>query len=102
MKAGVPVDYETDSETNAYVDEEGNIVNTQGQGTVYYICGDLGEKSRETDYAIVNNPEFHFASTSQEYDALFLTANVTESQFMVNAWNMNEDGTKTLIDTYTM
>ena len=102
LKAGVPVDYETDSETNAYVDEEGNIVNTQGQGTVYYICGDLGEKSRETDYAIVNNPEFHFASTSQEYDALFLTANVTESQFMVNAWNMNEDGTKTLIDTYTM
>lgn len=102
MRDGKAVSYEKDEDTNAYVDENGDVVSTKGEGTVYYICGDLGEKSRGDEYAIVDNPDFHFASKSQSYDALYLTVNATEKKMTVNAWNMTESGNSELIDTYTM
>lgn len=101
MKAGTPVDLETDTATNAYIDENGDFAATQGQGTVYYICGDLGEKSRESGYAIVDNPDFHFAETSQSYDALYLTVDASKSKMTVTAWNLN-GAEASVLDTYTM
>ncbi len=66
-------------------------------GTTYFICGDLGEKSRNLNYEAVNNPDFHFAKVSQEYDALYLIAEATEKTLTVTAYNL--DGTK--LDTFT-
>ncbi len=70
----------------------------QEDGAVYFICGDLGEKSRSTEYAAENNPDFHFAVINQEYDAMYLLANTTASDMTVTAYNL--DGT--VIDSYTM
>lgn len=102
MKDGTPVDLATNEETNAYVDADGYNVATQGQGTVYYICGDLGEKSRVDGYKLVNNPDFHFARASQDYDAIYVTAEADENKITLNTWNMGENGVKTLFDTFTM
>lgn len=60
LKNGQPV-----SETA----QNGRLPATYGKGVLYYICGDLGEKSRNTEYKAVNNPDFHFAQVSQEYDS---------------------------------
>ena len=68
-------------------------------GTVYFIGGDLGEKSRVTGYAAVNNPAFHFACVDQEhYEALYLDAAVEGETLTVTA--RNYDGTP--IDTVTL
>lgn len=102
QKAGVALDHATDETTNAYVDADGNFVATQGDGTVYYICGDLGEKSREVDYKITNNPAFNFAVASQEYNALYLTVEADENKITVNTWDLDDKGVTTLFDTFTM
>lgn len=67
-------------------------------GVTYFICGDLGEKSRQDDYAIVDNPEFHFEATSQEYDGLYLLVSTSGRSLTVTAYN--SDGTQ--LDTVTM
>lgn len=55
------------------------------KGITYFICGDLGEKSRSANYAIVDDPAFHFDFTSQEYTGLFLYVEATEETFTVVA-----------------
>ena len=65
----------------------GNIDNNSG--TVYFICGDLGEKSRDVNYKIVENPEFNFAFTSQEYGALYLDVTALDDEMTVSAKNQN-------------
>lgn len=67
-------------------------------GAVYFITGDLGEKSRSTEYAPENNPDFHFAKIDQEYDAVYFIADVVDNDMTVTAYNV--DGT--VIDKYTM
>lgn len=66
-------------------------------GTVYFICGDLGEKSRSTEYAAVNNPDFHFAKINQKYDALYLIVNATDAAMTVTVYDL--DGS--VVDTCT-
>ena len=67
-------------------------------GTVYFICGDLGEKSRSTEYTPFNNPDFHFATISQDYDAVYLIVETTDRDMTVTAYNV--DGS--VLDTYNM
>ena len=67
-------------------------------GTVYFVCGDLGEKSRSTEYAPDNNPDFHFAKISQDYDAVYLMVSTEGSTMTITAHDA--DGTE--IDSYTM
>ena len=62
-------------------------------GTVYYICGSTGEKS----YGIVNNPNFHFAIATQDYNGIYLTASTTDDTFTVTTHDV--DGS--VIDSYT-
>lgn len=62
-------------------------------GTVYYICGSTGEKS----YGIVNNPNFHFAMATQDYNGIYLTASTTDDTFTVTTHDV--DGS--VIDSYT-
>lgn len=78
----------TEPIANGAVDED---------GVVYFICGDLGEKSRSTEYAAVNNPDFHFAKINQQYDAIYLIVNATDEAMTVTAYNL--DGS--VVDTYT-
>lgn len=66
-------------------------------GVVYMICGDLGEKSRDVNYKPENNPDFHFAKISQDYDAAYVLVNTTKDTMTVTAYNA--DGTA--FDTYT-
>ncbi|MBP3413441.1 MAG: phosphodiester glycosidase family protein [Oscillospiraceae bacterium] len=66
-------------------------------GTTYMICGDLGEKSRDVNYAAVDDPNFHFAAITQEYDAVYIIADATEHVLTVTAYNA--DGT--VLDTFT-
>lgn len=66
----------------------------ENEGTVYYICGSTGEKS----YGVVNNKDFHFANPpTTDFDAIYLTASATDSEFKVETHEA--DGT--VIDTYT-
>ncbi|SFB18904.1 Glucan-binding domain-containing protein (YG repeat), partial [Acetitomaculum ruminis DSM 5522] len=76
--------------TNGKVDEK--------EGTVYYICGDLGEKSRNINYKAVNTPEFNFANISQDYDALYISVETTETAMVLKTYNSD----KTLLDSYKL
>lgn len=69
---------------------------------LYYICGDLGEKSRSTEYKAVNNPDFHFAQVSQEYDSLYLAVEATADAMTVRTYSVSAEGAQSLLDTYTM
>lgn len=67
-------------------------------GAVYFITGDLGEKSRSNEYAPDDNPDFHFAMIDQTYDALYFIANTNGNTMTVTAYNV--DGS--IVDSYTM
>lgn len=99
MLAGKPVDLEINPDSNAYVDSTGFVAPTQGQGTVYFICGSMDPGG---EYAVINNPDFHFAKATNEYNSLYLTIEATDGKFTVNSYDMDKDGNATLIDTYTM
>ena len=71
-------------------------------GVVYFICGDLGEKSRDANYAAVNNPDFHFAMVSQEYGALYLECSAASDSLVITAYSIDADGNRTVLDTYTI
>ena len=58
--------------TSGEVDEE--------NGVVYFVCGDLGEKSRNINYAAYNNPDFHFDCIDQSYDAATIKVTATEDK----------------------
>ena len=66
-------------------------------GAVYFICGSSGEKS----YTITDNPDFHFAKATQQYNAIYLSVEASWSQITVTAYNVLSDGTKEVFDTYT-
>ncbi len=71
-------------------------INTEN-GVVYFICGDLGEKSRSSQYAPEDNPDFHFAKITQNYDAVYLMVELNNGKMTVTAYNV--DGT--VLDTVT-
>lgn len=56
-------------------------------GCAWFICGDLGEKSRSINYAAVNNPDFHFAMVDQSYDALAIIAQAEGLKMTVTAYD---------------
>ena len=71
--------------------KEGKV--NEDDGIVYYICGSTGEKS----YAVTNNPDFHFAVASQEFNGVYLTVSTTDDKFTVTTRDV--DGS--IIDSYT-
>ena len=71
--------------------KEGKV--NENDGIVYYICGSTGEKS----YAVTNNPDFHFAVASQEFNGVYLTVSTTDDKFTVTTRDV--DGS--IIDSYT-
>lgn len=77
----------------------GGAVNEDG--IVYYICGDLGEKSRGDEYTAVNNPDFNFAIISQEYTSVYIEVEANGYQMVITAYDVSEDGAEVL-DSYTI
>ncbi len=65
-------------------------------GVVYFICGDLGEKSRNINYAATNDPNFNFACVDQSYDAV--TIKVTAGADDLTFTTVDSQGN--IIDTY--
>lgn len=63
----------------------------ENSGTVYFICGDLGEKSRNINYAAVDTKEFNFAAINQEYDALYLDITAAANEMTIIAKNSKGD-----------
>ncbi|MGM9616329.1 phosphodiester glycosidase family protein, partial [Butyricicoccus sp.] len=66
-------------------------------GTAYFICGSSGEKS----YSVTNNPDFHFAKATQDYNAIYLSVSAQYNDLTVKAYDVASDGTATEIDSYT-
>ncbi len=62
-------------------------------GIVYYICGSTGEKA----YGITINPDFNFAITDGNYQAVYTTVHATDKEFAVTTYDV--DGS--IIDSYT-
>ena len=56
-------------------------------GCAWFICGDLGEKSRTLNYAATDNPDFHFAMVDQTYDALAIVAQAEGMKMTVTAYD---------------
>ncbi len=66
-------------------------------GAVYFICGSSGEKS----YSVTDNPDFHFAKATQDYNAVYLSVEADWNDITVTAYNVSADGSKVVLDSYT-
>ncbi len=80
----------------------GSEVATYGEGIVYFICGDLGEKSRESSYAINNSAGFNFAVATQDYTAVYLDVQADAEALTITAYDVNSDGTIEALDSFSM
>ncbi len=75
--------------TAGQVDEE--------SGVVYFICGDLGEKSRNINYAAQNTPEFNFGCIDQSYDAVTIKVTASDDELVFTT----VDSQGNVLDSYT-
>ncbi|MCD8356299.1 MAG: leucine-rich repeat protein, partial [Clostridia bacterium] len=69
----------------------------QENGTVYYIGGTSGEKS----YYITDNADFHFVKATQDFNAIYMSVDATQTDITVTTYNVASDGTKEVFDSYT-
>ena len=68
----------------------------QEKGITYFICGSLGEKS----YSVTDNPEFHFAQATNDYQALYILFSTTADTLRIQAYDYN-NGSPALVDSFT-
>ena len=67
------------------------------KGTVYYICGSTGGKS----YSIVDNKDFHFEKATLDFESIYVDVTADAFHATVTAYNVAEDGSKTVLDQYS-
>ena len=67
------------------------------KGTVYYICGSTGGKS----YSIVDNKDFHFEKATLDFESIYVDVTADRFQATVTAYNVAENGSKTVLDQYS-
>lgn len=67
------------------------------KGTVYYICGSTGGKS----YSIVDNKDFYFEKATLDFESIYVDVTADRFQATVTAYNVAEDGSKTVLDQYS-
>lgn len=96
---GETAGHSVDAATNAYVNEDGSIAATQGEGTVYFIVGSMDPGG---EYAVVNDPAFHFATATNDYNCIYLNISATTGKFTVDTYDVSASGEANRIDTYTM
>ena len=65
-------------------------------GTVYYICGSTGEKS----YEIVKNDAFNFEMLEDNFNAIYITAEATDTELSITTYDYTGSG-EIMLDTYT-
>ena len=75
----------------------GGEVDTEN-GAVYFIVG-AAESGR---YGIYDDPEFNFAMTSGDYNALYLSVHATDTEMEITVYNLLEDGSFEIFDSYTI
>lgn len=80
----------TEPMTGGQVDEE--------NGAVYFIVG-AAEPGR---YGIYDDPAFNFAMTSGEYTSLYTSVHATDTTFEITVYDLQEDGTSVIFDSYTI
>lgn len=80
----------TEPMTGGQVDEE--------NGAVYFIVG-AAEPGR---YGIYDDPAFNFAKTSGDYTSLYTSVHATDTTFEITVYNLQEDGTSVIFDSYTI
>lgn len=95
-EAGIDIVFSGHDHSYARTDQmtDGKVVD---DGTTYFICGDLGEKSRDINYKAVDNPDFHFLKVTQEYTALYLIVEASEKKITVTAYDQDS----TVVDTFS-
>ena len=59
-------------------------------GVVYFICGDLGEKSRNINYAITS--DFEYALDTQEYTGMMLYVTAKDGTLSITAYDSANGG----------
>ena len=74
----------------------GGEVNEEN-GVVYYICGSTGGKS----YSVVNNPDFHFEVATIDFESVYMTMETDRDSAVITAYNVNADGSVSVLDQYT-
>ena len=67
------------------------------KGTVYYIFGSTGGKS----YSIVDNKDFHFEKATLDFESIYVDVTADAFHATVTAYNVAEDGSKTVLDQYS-
>ncbi len=74
--------------------QTGNKVNDDG--TIYYICGSTGEKS----YPVVPNSSFNFEIATNEYNAVYISAEATDTELSLTTYDYT--GSEAIIlDSFT-
>ena len=68
-------------------------------GAVYYIVG-AAEKGGK--YEITDDPSFHFAKVSGDFNAMYLSVSADYTQMTINAYALTDEGTFELFDSYTV
>ena len=66
-------------------------------GVTYFICGDLGEKSKNVNYAMTS--DFSFAYKEQDYEGLIMYVTANDKEMLVSAYD-SKDGR--LVDSTTL
>ena len=75
----------------------GGEIDTEN-GAVYFIVG-AAESGR---YGIYDNPEFNFAKTSGDFNALYFSVSATYTQMIITVYNLTDDGSFKVFDEYTI
>ncbi|MDO4379685.1 MAG: phosphodiester glycosidase family protein [Clostridia bacterium] len=74
--------------------QTGNKVNDDG--TIYYICGSTGEKS----YKVVPNDSFNFEICTNEYNAVYITAEATDTELSFTTYDYT-GSEAVILDSFT-
>lgn len=65
-------------------------------GTIYYICGSTGEKS----YPVVPNDSFNFEIATNDYNAVYITAEATDTELSITTYDYT-GSEAVILDSYT-
>ena len=96
QQAGIDVVLSGHDHSYARTEPLYNDAMDQEKGITYFICGSLGEKS----YAVDLSPGFHFAKTSGNFGAVYMTLSTTSNTLTIKAYDYN-DGSTTELDSFT-
>lgn len=75
----------------------GGVVDKEN-GAVYYIVG-AAESGR---YGVYDNPEYNFVKATGDFNAIYLSVSASYTKMEITAYNMLDDGSFVIFDSYTI